>query len=205
MIYLGIYPSMWVPRSLNSLYKLNFMIITRNLEDQYYEDEKLYSTGDDYLDDLLEKAFCEGYEYAQKEFSDKKEDKKRKDGVKKLRKSNAGLAGAIIAAPITGGGSLSGYFAGKKAGEKADEEGADDYEIVERAGTTGGGVGAATGAAAGLAYTGIRHALGHKAPIRRYGKRALIGAALGAISGEARALRNIKSRVEHRRAYEKED
>ena len=42
------------------------MIIVRNLEDQY--EEKLYSTGDDYLDELLEKAFCEGYEYAQKEF-----------------------------------------------------------------------------------------------------------------------------------------
>lgn len=34
-----------------------------------YEDTRLYSTGDDYLDDLLEKAFCEGYEYAQKEFA----------------------------------------------------------------------------------------------------------------------------------------
>ena len=34
-----------------------------------YEDEKLYSTGDDYLDDLLEKAFCDGYEYAQREFT----------------------------------------------------------------------------------------------------------------------------------------
>ena len=32
------------------------------------EGKKLYSTGNDELDDLLEKAFCEGYEYAQKEF-----------------------------------------------------------------------------------------------------------------------------------------
>ena len=30
--------------------------------------QRLYSTGDEYLDELLEKAFCEGYEYAQKEF-----------------------------------------------------------------------------------------------------------------------------------------
>ena len=44
------------------------MIIGRNLINKYYEDEKLYSTGDDYLDDLLEKAFCDGYEYAQREF-----------------------------------------------------------------------------------------------------------------------------------------
>jgi len=32
------------------------------------EEEKLYSTGNDELDDLLERAFCEGYEYAQREF-----------------------------------------------------------------------------------------------------------------------------------------
>jgi hypothetical protein len=44
------------------------MIIGRQLVDEYYEDERLYSTGDDYLDELLEKAFCEGYEYAQREF-----------------------------------------------------------------------------------------------------------------------------------------
>jgi len=35
-----------------------------------YEDTRLYSTGDSDLDDLLERAFCEGYEYAQKEFSE---------------------------------------------------------------------------------------------------------------------------------------
>ena len=52
------------------------MIIGRELiEKMYsenydeYEDTKLYSTGDDELDDLLEKAFCEGYEYAQREYS----------------------------------------------------------------------------------------------------------------------------------------
>ena len=36
--------------------------------DEYY-DEKLYSTGDENLDELLERAFCEGYEYAQREFA----------------------------------------------------------------------------------------------------------------------------------------
>ena len=35
------------------------------------QEEKLYSTGDSDLDNLLEKAFCEGYEYAQKEFNSK--------------------------------------------------------------------------------------------------------------------------------------
>ncbi len=44
------------------------MITGRELINGYYEDTKLYSTGDSDLDDLLEKAFCEGYEYAQREF-----------------------------------------------------------------------------------------------------------------------------------------
>ena len=44
------------------------MIIGRDL----IESQKLYSTGDDDLDELLERAFCDGYEYAQKEFSTRK-------------------------------------------------------------------------------------------------------------------------------------
>ena len=47
------------------------MITGYDLVNSYYEDEKLYSTGDDDLDDLLERAFCEGYSYAQKEFNSK--------------------------------------------------------------------------------------------------------------------------------------
>lgn len=43
------------------------MIIGRQFVENQYE-EKLYSTGNDELDEMLEKAFCEGYEYAQKEF-----------------------------------------------------------------------------------------------------------------------------------------
>jgi hypothetical protein len=50
------------------------MITGRELVEKMYseneeiQEEKLYSTGDDELDDLLERAFCDGYEYAQKEF-----------------------------------------------------------------------------------------------------------------------------------------
>ena len=33
-----------------------------------HQEEKLYSTGDEMLDNLLERAFCEGYELAQREF-----------------------------------------------------------------------------------------------------------------------------------------
>lgn len=42
------------------------------------QEEKLYSTGNEELDNLLEKVFCEGYEYAQREF-DQKEDKSLSD------------------------------------------------------------------------------------------------------------------------------
>lgn len=38
-------------------------------ENEEIQEERLYSTGDNELDDLLERAFCEGYEYAQKEFA----------------------------------------------------------------------------------------------------------------------------------------
>ena len=38
------------------------------LYSNYQEEERLYSTGNDELDELMERAFCEGYEYAQREF-----------------------------------------------------------------------------------------------------------------------------------------
>lgn len=46
------------------------MIIDR-YNDDYYEDERLYSTGDYELDELMERAFCDGYDYAQREFNSK--------------------------------------------------------------------------------------------------------------------------------------
>ena len=53
------------------------------------ESQKLYSTGDENLDDLLERAFCEGYEYAQKEFGGRQEyeglTKKGKEDLANLR------------------------------------------------------------------------------------------------------------------------
>ena len=42
------------------------------------EEERLYSTGNDELNELLERAFCEGYEYAQKEFATKNERRQSK-------------------------------------------------------------------------------------------------------------------------------
>jgi len=47
-----------------------------------YEDTRLYSTGDSDLDELLERAFCEGYEYAQKQYSGEAETKVILDWLK---------------------------------------------------------------------------------------------------------------------------
>jgi hypothetical protein len=63
------------------------MITGYDLINGYYEDEKLYSTGDDELDDLLEKAFCEGYEYAQREFSEEEEKKDLIQAIKEAEDS----------------------------------------------------------------------------------------------------------------------
>jgi hypothetical protein len=46
------------------------MITGRELVEKHYSEIE-DSTGDGELDDLLEKAFCEGYEYAQREFGNK--------------------------------------------------------------------------------------------------------------------------------------
>ena len=47
------------------------MILGKQFAERLYsenQEEKLYSTGDEMLDNLLERAFCEGYELGQKEF-----------------------------------------------------------------------------------------------------------------------------------------
>ena len=54
-----------------------------------HQEEKLYSTGDEMLDNLLERAFCEGYELAQREYAEEEKkikwlDKKNIEALKKL-------------------------------------------------------------------------------------------------------------------------
>ena len=67
------------------------MITGYDLVNEYYEDEKLYSTGNDDLDDLLEKAFCDGYEYAQREFGNKENKKaQRQWKIDQALKENKG-------------------------------------------------------------------------------------------------------------------
>lgn len=72
------------------------MIIGRQLIENQYESERLYSTGDLELDDLLEKAFCEGYEYAQREFAKKDYEGLSKKGQKELRELRSRIAEGLI-------------------------------------------------------------------------------------------------------------
>ena len=69
--------------------------------------ERLYSTGDEMLDNLLERAFCEGYELGQQLFSDSKdedEDEKKDKRKKKLKRLALGTGSALALA-----GGYQGY------------------------------------------------------------------------------------------------
>lgn len=53
------------------------------------QEEKLYSTGNEMLDNLLERAFCEGYELAQREYAEEEKkikwlDKKKYKGSQEI-------------------------------------------------------------------------------------------------------------------------
>lgn len=73
--------------------------LVENQENNYEMEERLYSTGDVELDEILERAFCEGYEFAQREFADEAE-------------------GALAGIGATGAALGAGY-AGLKGIEKA--------------------------------------------------------------------------------------
>ena len=91
------------------------MINGREFAEKFYsenvqeEEERLYSTGNDELDELLERAFCEGYEYAQKEFAEKEEKKEKKHTGTKVAAIGGGTA-------VAGVGTLAGVA---KLGENA--------------------------------------------------------------------------------------
>lgn len=144
------------------------MLIGRGLVErsfsQYEEEERLYSTGNDELDDLLERAFCDGYQYAQVEFAEKedKEDKwSDKDdssmklgdkvsiwGLKKLHTKKG--REAIVEGHRHGNWHKEGVQNAKIAGGVGALGGA-----IVGAGVTPGGAGKkALGAAAGAAAAG---------------------------------------------------
>ena len=71
------------------------MITGKRFTERLYsenQEEKLYSTGDEMLDNLLERAFCEGYELAQKEFARRDYEGLSKKGQEDLRKMRGAIA-----------------------------------------------------------------------------------------------------------------
>ena len=80
------------------------MIIGRQFAERFYSesdcdyneyyDERLYSTGNDDLDELMEKAFCDGYEYAQREFA-------RARQRKKNAKNAVGVVNDVVGGSMT--------------------------------------------------------------------------------------------------------
>ena len=99
------------------------MIVYKN---NYEEDEKLFSTGNDELDDILEEVYYsgleDGYDYAQKEFAEK-EEKKKKNSLKTAGKITLGAGGATALGAAIGENAVIENIA-KKVAEK---KGLDKY------------------------------------------------------------------------------
>lgn len=144
------------------------------------------------LEELIEKAFCDGYEYAQREYSDKKK-KKRLEDIE----SHRGLGRAAVIGALTGGGVLPsaiGGYAGKKYAEKLDREGASDGKIItgsaRRAALVGGGINAVGG-------LGLM-ALAGKRDRKAAAAITALGTAGGALASAAGARRNSIDRINKR-------
>jgi len=108
-----------------------------------YEEERLYSTGNDELDDLLECAFCDGYEYAQREFAEEEENEPKK-------KSNESLRGYGRAYLLGGYGGVAGRAVGKQVAKRNIEKGEDLEESEKKGVKAARVVGAGVGAGAGV-------------------------------------------------------
>lgn len=179
-------------------------MIRRRLYSYNEPEERLYSTGNEDLDILMERAFCEGYEYAQREFAEKEEKKKRKIKLSDID-SHRGLGRSLI---LGGPHGAFGGFAGKKAAEVADEEGLSDVEIRKAAGKRGALVGAGLGALAAGTNVAIQNNM-----IKRMGGKLgtgykvvvpLAAAASGALGGYLGADKNTKTRLKKRKEMERD-
>ena len=113
------------------------MLIGKQFTERLYsenQEEKLYSTGDEMLDNLLERAFCEGYELAQREYAEEaekgalvvipsKQIVKRSGSKSKiadfLRNNKKALIIGTSGAALAGGGA---YLLHKRNKKKKEEE-----------------------------------------------------------------------------------
>ena len=105
------------------------MILLKN--NYYEEDERLFSTGDSKLDDILEEVYysgiSDGYDYAQREFAEKRETKTKRKELSKEDKAAMG-AGAIT----FGAGSLAVNRANEIADKKADERYSKSLKAIQK-------------------------------------------------------------------------
>jgi hypothetical protein len=105
------------------------MILLKN--GHYKEDEKLFSTGNPELDDILEEVYysgiSDGYNYAQREFAEKRETKTKRKELSKEDKAAMG-AGTIT----FGAGSLAASIANEAADRKADERYSKSLKAIEK-------------------------------------------------------------------------
>lgn len=195
------------------------MILGRDLANSYYEeDEKLFSTGDEELDDILEEVYysgiSDGYDYAQKEFAstvwdideddeDEDESEKRKERAKKregkhLGDSHRGLGRSVILGGL--GGTLGAYTT-KEDAEADYKKGYSEGEIVRRASKRGGKRGAILGAGIGAA-SGLASAAITKNPSGLLYIPA--NAAFGYLGGSLGAKKNAKTRLADKRDREED-
>jgi len=168
------------------------------LYSDYQEEERLYSTGNDELDDLLERAFCDGYEYAQREFAEKEEKKEKKKRKKYENESHRGYGRAIIVGGTAGG---AGRYVGKREVEKALDEG-DDIETAKRRGLDkatkfGAVTGAGLGLVAGASYPGNAG--------QRVGRAVGMAATHGALGAAGARWGTSRNNREWRRKDEDDD
>ena len=167
------------------------------------------------IDELIEKAFCDGYEYAQKEFSKKKKRYRDRERLEDLD-SHRGLGRAAAVGLLTNNlpATLAGGYLGKKKAEELDDEGKSDVEIKRGAGKHaakwGAGIGAVTGAAGGAAAAGLLNGAyrGMGIPLRLSpAALATSGAVGGALWGGTGAYlgarKNAEDRIEKRNRRER--
>ena len=139
-----------------------------------HQEEKLYSTGDEMLDNLLERAFCEGYELAQREYAEEEKkkikelDKRNIEALKKLYDKDEELKDIHL----------------KQVDEDPETRKEGNKQNLRKGTKKAVKIGAAgTAAASGLTY-GLSRLLGKdRRKSAKFAGDALVGGAIGSLVG----------------------
>ena len=159
-----------------------------------HQEEKLYSTGDEMLDNLLERAFCEGYELAQREYAEEEKklkwlDKKNIEALKKLYNKDEELKNIHL----------------KQVDEDPEtrKEGNEQYLRRSTKASVKGGI-AGSAAAGGLSY-GLSRLLGDDRKKSAKNASIYLGAgAIGALTGAGveRLIHKLDNKVREKNLIE---